>query len=63
MTPRRYTKLGSTGLEGSALTVGCMNGGTRPAGDARRSWARTQPGRSSGPRVEAGITVFDTANV
>ncbi len=59
----RYEKLGSTGLEVSALTLGCMSWGDPSRGghpwvmdeDAARPILRAA--------LEGGITVFDTANV
>jgi aryl-alcohol dehydrogenase (NADP+) len=59
----RYTRLGGTGLEVSALTLGCMSWGDPARGghpwvldeDAARPIVRAA--------LEGGITVFDTANV
>jgi aryl-alcohol dehydrogenase-like predicted oxidoreductase len=59
----RYTRLGGTGLEVSALTLGCMSWGDPARGghqwvldeDAARPIIRAA--------LEGGITVFDTANV
>jgi len=59
----RYTKLGSTGLEVSALTLGCMSWGDPARGghpwvldeDAARTIVKDA--------LEAGVTFFDTANV
>ncbi len=59
----KYTKLGSTGLDVSALALGCMTYGD----PARGNHAWTLPEEASRPllrqAVEAGITFFDTANV
>ncbi|HET6560290.1 MAG TPA: aldo/keto reductase [Marmoricola sp.] len=59
----RYVRLGSTGLEVSAITLGCMS-----FGDASRGghpWVldeeRARPIIQAA--LEAGITTFDTANV
>jgi aryl-alcohol dehydrogenase-like predicted oxidoreductase len=59
----RYVRLGSTGLEVSAVTLGCMS-----FGDAARGghpWVldeeRARPIIAAA--LEAGITTFDTANV
>jgi aryl-alcohol dehydrogenase-like predicted oxidoreductase len=59
----RYVRLGSTGLEVSAITLGCMS-----FGDASRGghpWVldedRARPIIEAA--LEAGITTFDTANV
>ena len=59
----RYTRLGSSGLEVSALTLGCMSWGDPERGghpwvldeDAARPIVRAA--------LESGINVFDTANV
>ncbi|HEY0952171.1 aldo/keto reductase [Nocardioides sp.] len=59
----RYVKLGRTGLDVSAITLGCMSWGDPSRGghpwvldeDAGRAIIRDA--------LEAGITVFDTANV
>jgi aryl-alcohol dehydrogenase-like predicted oxidoreductase len=58
-----YTRLGNTGLEVSAITLGCMSFGDPARGghpwsldeDASRPFIRQA--------LEAGITTFDTANV
>lgn len=59
----RYTKLGSTGLDVSALALGCMTFGDPHRGN--HTW--TLPEEESRPlirqAVDAGITFFDTANV
>jgi 1-deoxyxylulose-5-phosphate synthase len=59
----RYTKLGSSGLEVSALTLGCMSWGDRELG--RHPWALDEEQARPIIRaaLEGGITVFDTANV
>jgi aryl-alcohol dehydrogenase-like predicted oxidoreductase len=58
-----YVRLGSTGLEVSAITLGCMSFGS----PLRGSHAWTLPEEESRPLIkqalEAGITTFDTANV
>lgn len=59
----RYTRLGSTGLEVSVVSLGCMSWGDPGRGwhpwildeDAARPIVRAA--------YEAGVTVFDTANV
>ena len=59
----RYRKLGRTGLDVSAITLGCMSWGDPARGghpwvldeDAARGIIRDA--------LEAGVTVFDTANV
>ena len=59
----KYVRLGSTGLEVSAITLGCMSFGNPMRG--AHSW--TLPEETSRPLIwqalEAGITTFDTANV
>jgi aryl-alcohol dehydrogenase-like predicted oxidoreductase len=58
-----YVRLGSTGLEVSAITLGCMSFGS----PLRGSHAWTLPEEDSRPLIkqalEAGVTTFDTANV
>jgi len=58
-----YVKLGSTGLEVSAITLGCMSFGEPAAGG--HQWALGE--EASRPLIkqalEAGITFLDTANV
>jgi 1-deoxyxylulose-5-phosphate synthase len=59
----RYVKLGHTGLDISALALGCMTFGEPGRGD--HSW--TLPEAESRPLIrqalDAGINFFDTANV
>jgi len=59
----RYVKLGSTGLEVSALTLGCMSWGDSSRGG--HPWVLDEDaGRAIiKDALEAGINVFDTANV
>lgn len=59
----RYVRLGSTGLEVSALTLGCMSWGTPERGG--HPWVLDEEaGRAViKDALEAGITSFDTANV
>ncbi|MGN0062990.1 MAG: aldo/keto reductase [Nocardioides sp.] len=59
----RYTRLGTTGLEVSAVTLGCMSWG-----DPARGWHPWILDEDAArPLItaawEAGVTVFDTANV
>ncbi|HEY0248038.1 MAG TPA: aldo/keto reductase [Gryllotalpicola sp.] len=58
-----YVKLGSTGLDVSAITLGCMSFGEPSAGG--HQWALGE--EASRPLIrqalEAGITFLDTANV
>ncbi|MCS5734613.1 aldo/keto reductase [Herbiconiux daphne] len=59
----KYTKLGNTGLDISAIALGCMTYGDPNRGN--HAW--TLPEEQSRPlirqAVDAGITFFDTANV
>jgi aryl-alcohol dehydrogenase-like predicted oxidoreductase len=59
----KYVRLGSTGLEVSAITLGCMSFGNPMRG--HHPW--TLPEDVSRPLIkqalDAGITTFDTANV
>jgi len=59
----RYTKLGSTGLEVSALTLGCMSWGDPARGGHR--WVLDEDAARTiiKDALEAGVTFFDTANV
>jgi aryl-alcohol dehydrogenase (NADP+) len=59
----RYTRLGSTGLEVSAVCLGCMSFGDPARGN--HSWSLPEePSRELiRAALEAGITFFDTANV
>jgi aryl-alcohol dehydrogenase-like predicted oxidoreductase len=59
----RYEKLGSTGLEVSAVTLGCMSWGDKSAGG--HPWVLDEESARSiiKDALEAGITFFDTANV
>jgi aryl-alcohol dehydrogenase-like predicted oxidoreductase len=58
-----YTRLGNTGLEVSAITLGCMSFGDPARGG--HPWSLDE--EASRPFIrqalEAGITTFDTANV
>jgi 1-deoxyxylulose-5-phosphate synthase len=59
----RYTRLGHTGLEVSALTLGCMSWGDTSRGG--HPWAIDEAaGRAIiKDALEAGVNFFDTANV
>src|SRR5262249_5306500 len=59
----RYAKLGKTGLEVSAITLGCMSFG-EPAGRGR-PWTLDEAACRDIVRqaLQAGINFFDTANV
>ena len=59
----RYVKLGNTGLQVSALTLGCMSFGEPDSGT--HPWTlREEDSRGLIKQaLEAGITFFDTANV
>ena len=62
-TMMKYVRLGNTGLEISAITLGCMSFGESQRGG--HPWTLTED--DSRPLIrqalEAGITTFDTANV
>ena len=59
----RYTKLGKTGLEVSAIALGCMSYGDPARGT--HAWSLTE--EESRPFIrkalDLGINFFDTANV
>ncbi len=59
----RYERLGSTGLEVSALTLGCMSWGDPARGG--HPWVLDEDAARGiiKDALEAGITFFDTANV
>ena len=59
----RYLKLGRTGLDLSAITLGCMSWGDPARGG--HPWVLDEESARSiiKDALEAGITVFDTANV
>ncbi len=57
-----YRRLGSSGLQVSAVTLGCMSWGDPARG---RPWVKDEDfaRRTIREALEAGITTFDTANV
>jgi 1-deoxyxylulose-5-phosphate synthase len=57
-----YTRLGSSGLEVSRITVGCMSWGD---GGTTRPWTRDEAfaEETISAALEAGVNFFDTANV
>jgi 1-deoxyxylulose-5-phosphate synthase len=59
----RYAKLGSTGLEVSAITLGCMSWGDPSRGG--HPWVLDEDAARSiiKDALEAGVNVLDTANV
>ena len=59
----RYVRLGTSGLEVSAVTLGCMSWGHDAAGT--RPWVKGEDFARSTIKaaLEAGINFFDTANV
>jgi aryl-alcohol dehydrogenase-like predicted oxidoreductase len=59
----RYLRLGSSGLEVSAVTIGCMSWGDPARGG--HPWAKDEDFARETIRaaLEAGVTTFDTANV
>src|SRR3954462_3550655 len=58
----RYLNLGTTGLQVSAVTLGCMSWGDTAAG---RAWAKDESfaHETIKAALDAGINTFDTANV
>jgi aryl-alcohol dehydrogenase-like predicted oxidoreductase len=58
-----YTKLGNTGLEISAVTLGCMSYGDPSLGNHAWSLPEEQSRPFIRRALELGITTFDTANV
>ncbi|MCA1218647.1 aldo/keto reductase [Streptomyces sp. 8L] len=59
----RYTRLGNTGLEISAITLGCMSFGDPDRGTHPWSLGEEASRALIKQALEAGITTFDTANV
>jgi aryl-alcohol dehydrogenase (NADP+) len=59
----RYERLGATGLQVSAVTLGCMSWGDASRGG--HSWVKDEEfaRRTIRAAVEAGVNFFDTANV
>ncbi|SEO06341.1 aldo/keto reductase [Actinacidiphila rubida] len=59
----RYTRLGSTGLEVSAISLGCMSFGEPSRGN--HQWTLDEESSRALIRrsLDAGVTFFDTANV
>ena len=59
----RYTRLGRTGLQISAVTLGCMSWGDPSRGG--HPWVLDEAAARGVVKdaLEAGINVFDTANV
>jgi aryl-alcohol dehydrogenase-like predicted oxidoreductase len=59
----RYARLGDSGLQVSAVTLGCMSWGDGERGG--HPWVKDEAfaKRTIKAALEAGITVFDTANV
>src|SRR5262245_43013145 len=59
----RYVKLGNTGLQVSAVTLGCMSWGDPSRGGPPWVLAEEDAKSLIAQAVEAGVTTFDTANV
>ncbi|WP_329459690.1 aldo/keto reductase [Streptomyces sp. NBC_01497] len=59
----RYTRLGNTGLEVSAITLGCMSFGEPERGTHPWSLGEEASRALIKQALDAGITTFDTANV
>ncbi|WP_223693990.1 aldo/keto reductase [Leifsonia poae] len=58
-----YTRLGASGLEVSAVTLGCMSFGAPTRGAHEWSLGEEESRPFIRQALEAGITTFDTANV
>jgi aryl-alcohol dehydrogenase-like predicted oxidoreductase len=58
-----YTRLGNSGLEVSAVTLGCMSYGDPARGNHAWSLSEEQSRPFIRRALELGITTFDTANV
>ena len=58
----RYLNLGNSGLQVSAVILGCMSWGDRSLG---RAWAKDESfaHETIKAALDAGVTTFDTANV
>src|SRR3954454_16164342 len=59
----KYVRLGSTGLEVSVVTLGCMSWGDASRGGHQWVLDEDAARQIISDALEAGITVFDTANV
>src|ERR1019366_10384400 len=59
----RYVRLGTTGFEVSAVTLGCMSCGAPDRGNHEWSLSEEQSRPFIQQGLDAGITTFDTANV
>jgi 1-deoxyxylulose-5-phosphate synthase len=59
----KYVRLGTTGLEVSAVTLGCMSYGAPDRGSHEWSLSEEQSRPFIQQALDAGITTFDTANV
>ena len=59
----KYLRLGNSGLEVSAVTLGCMSYGEPDRGDHPWSLSEEQSRPFIRRALELGITTFDTANV
>src|SRR3954447_21346013 len=59
----RYVRLGTTGLEVSVVTLGCMSWGDASRGGHQWVLDEDAARQIISDALEAGITVFDTANV
>lgn len=59
----RYSRLGSSGLQVSAITIGCMSWGDPSRGGHGWVLDETEATALIRAAVEAGVNIFDTANV
>jgi aryl-alcohol dehydrogenase-like predicted oxidoreductase len=59
----KYVRLGTTGLQVSAVTLGCMSFGAPDRGNHQWSLSQERSRPLIQQALDAGITTFDTANV
>jgi 1-deoxyxylulose-5-phosphate synthase len=59
----KYVRLGRTGLEVSAIIIGCMSWGDPSRGGHQWVLDEDQAGELIRQALDAGVTTFDTANV
>jgi len=62
-TPMEYARLGTSGLQVSAITLGCMSFGEPGRGNHEWTLPEEQSRQVIRQALEAGVTTFDTANV
>src|SRR5215475_11878837 len=59
----RYTKFGPTGMDVSAICLGCMSFGEPDRGNAGWSLPEAESRELIKQALDAGINFFDTANI